>query len=67
MIEIHEIQVVEMMGRQGNLLSHKPQSDPSCSLLDSYDWMEVTTKYAEENQRLKAHIAKLMGKRQRTE
>ena len=62
MIEILERWVVETMERQGDLFSPKPQSDAICSLSDSGDWKEVTTRYAEENQRLKAQISRLTGK-----
>ena len=41
----------------------KPQSGTDQSLPDSDDWKEVATRYAEENQRLKAQIARLIGKR----
>ena len=64
LIEILESRVVEIMERQGDLFSSKPKSDASCSL---HDWKEVATRYAEENQRLKAQIARLTGKRQRIE
>ena len=52
------------MGRQGDLFSPKPQSGDDHSLLDSDEWKEVATRYAKENQRLKAQIARLTGKRQ---
>ena len=61
LIEILESRAVESMERQGDLFSPKPQSDVSCSLPDSGDWKEVATRYAEENQRLKAQITKLTG------
>ena len=67
MIEILESQVVETMERQGGLFSPKPQSNVDYSLPDSGDWMEVSTRYAKENQRLKAQISRLTGKRQRIE
>ena len=67
MIEILESRVVESMGRQGDLFSPKPQSGADHSLLDSDDWKEVATRYAEENQRLKAQISRLTRKRQRVE
>ena len=56
-----------MMERQGDLFSPKPRSDAIFSLPDSGGWKEVATRYAEENQRLKAQIARLIGKRQRIE
>ena len=67
LIEILESRAVETMERQGDLFSPKPQSDSSCSLPDSGDWKGVATRYSEENQRLKAHIARLTRKRQRIE
>ena len=67
LIEILESRAVESMERQGDLFSPKPQSGADYSLCDSDDWKEVATGYAEENQRLKAQIARLTGKRQRTE
>ena len=67
MIEILESRAVETMERQGDLFSPKPQSDVDYSLPDSGDWKEVATRYAEENQRLKAQIARLTGKCQRIE
>ena len=60
MIEILESRVVEKIERQRDLFSPKPQLDVSCSLPDSNDWKEVATRYAEENQRLKAHIVRLI-------
>ena len=65
LIEILESRAVETMERQGDLFSPKPQSVSSCSLPDSGDWKEVTTRYTEENQRFKAQISRLTGKRQR--
>ena len=64
LIEILESQAVEMMERKGGLFSPKPQSVDSCSLPNSGDWKEVATRYAKENQRLKAQISKFTGKRQ---
>ena len=63
LIEILESRVVESMQRQGELFSPKPQSGADYS----DDWKEVTTGYAEENQRLKAQISRLTGKHQRIE
>ena len=67
LIEILESRAVETMERQGDLFSPKPHSDSSCSLPDLGDWKEVAMRYAKENQRLKAQIARLTGKRQRVE
>ena len=67
LIEILESQAVEAMERQGDLFSSKPQLYASCSLPNLGDWKEVATRYVEENQRLKAHISRLTGKRQRIE
>ena len=67
LIEILESRDIETMERQGDLFSSKPQSGASFSLHESGDWKEVATRYAEENQRLKAQIARLTGKRQRIE
>ena len=67
LIEILERRDVETMERQGDLFSPKRRSDASCSLHDSSDWKEVSTRYAEENQRLKVQIARLTGKRHRIE
>ena len=67
LIEILKSPAVEMMERQGDLFSPKPQSYASFSLPDSGDWKEVATRYAEENLRLKAQISRLTGKRQRIE
>ena len=67
MIEILESRAVDTMERQVDLFSPKPQSEADYSLLDSDDWKEVSTRYMEENQRLKAHIPWLTGKRQRIE
>ena len=55
------------MEKQGDLFSRKPQSGADNSLPDSDDWKEVSTRYMEENQRLKAQIARLTGKCQRIE
>ena len=54
LIEILESRAVETMERKGGLFSPKPQSDACFSLHDLGDWKEVATRYAEENQRLKA-------------
>ena len=67
LIEILESRAVESMERQGDLFSPKPHLDAICSLPNSVDWKEVATGYAEENQRLKAQISRLTGKRQRIE
>ena len=67
LIEILESRAVEAIERQGDLFSPKSQSDAICSLPDSGDWKEVSTRYAKENQRLKAQIYKLTGKRQHIE
>ena len=53
------------MERQRDLFSPKAQSDVDYSLPDSSDWKKVATRYTEENQRLKAQIVRLTGKRQR--
>ena len=58
---------VETMERKVDLVSPKPQSSDIFSLPDSSDWKGAATRYAEENQRLKAQIARLIGKRQRIE
>ena len=67
LIEILESRAVETMEKQGDLFSPKPRSDASYSLPDSGDWKEVSTRYVEENHRLKAQISRLTGKRQRIE
>ena len=67
LIEILESRAVETMERQGDLFSPKPQSDASCSPPNSGDCKEVATRYAKENQRLKAQIARITGKCQRIE
>ena len=46
LIETLESRAVETMERQGEF-SPKPHSDSSCSLPDSGDWKEVSTRYAE--------------------
>ena len=55
------------MERQGDLFSPKPQTSVVCSLPDSDDWKEVAIRHGEENQRLRAQIARLTGKRIRTD
>ena len=67
LIEILERRVVETMERQGDLFSPKPQTGAIFSLPDSDDWKEVAIRHEEENQRLRAQIARLTGKRQRTD
>ena len=67
LIEILKSRAVETIERQGDLFSPKPQSDVDHSLPDSGDWKKVATRYAEENQILKAQIARFTGKRQRIE
>ena len=62
LIEIIESRFMEMMERQEDLFSSRARYGPSCSLLDSGDWKEVTDRYAEENKQLKAQIARLRGK-----
>ena len=66
MIEILESQAVESMERQGDLFSHKPQTGVVCLLPDSDVWKEVAIRHGEENQRLRAQISRLTGKRIRT-
>ena len=67
LIEILESRAIDSMEIQGDLFCPKPQSGVDYSLPDSGDWKEVATRYAEDNQRLKAQIARLTGKRQRIE
>ena len=55
------------MERQGDLFYPKPQLGVDNLLVDSDDWKEVAIRHVEENQRLKAQIARLSGKRQRVE
>ena len=66
LIEILESRAVESMERQGDLFSPRPQTGADYSLLASDDWKEVAIGHVEENQRLRAQISRLTGKRQRT-
>ena len=63
LIEILERRAVETMERQGDLFSPKPQSSVDHLLPDSYDWKEVVIRHVEENQGLKAQVARVTGKR----
>ena len=65
LIEILESREVESMERQGDLFSPKPQTGSDYSLPASDDQKKVTIRHVEENQRLKAQISRLTGKRQR--
>ena len=67
LIEILESRAVESMERQWDLFSPKPQTGADYSLPTSDDWEEVAIREVEENQRLRAQIARLTGKRQRTD
>ena len=67
LIEILESRVMESIERQGDLFSPKPQTGVVCSRPDSDDWKEVAIRQVEENQRLRAQISRLTGKRQRIE
>ena len=64
LIEILESRAVEMMERKEDLFSSITHSGCSHSLLDSSDWKGVANRYAKENKRLKAQIARFIGKRQ---
>ena len=64
LIKIIESRVMKMMERQEDLFSSRAQSRLSYSLPNSGDWKGVTDRYAKENKQLKAHIARLTGKRQ---
>ena len=55
------------MERKGDLFSPKPQTGADYSLPASDYWKEVAIRLVEENQRLRAQIARLTGKRQRTD
>ena len=67
LIEILESRAMESMERQGDLFSPKPQIGVDYSLSDLDDWREVAIRHMEENQRLRAQIVRLIGKRQRIE
>ena len=67
MIDTLESQEVESMERQGDLFSPKSQTGADYSLHASDDWKEVVTRYADENQRLKAQIFRITGMLQRIE
>ena len=66
MIEILESRAVEFMERKGDLFSPKPQTGADHPLPALEDWKEIAIRRVEENQRLRAQIARLTGKRQRT-
>ena len=67
LIEILESRAVESMERKQDLFSPKPQTGADYSLPASHDWKEVAIRHVEENQRLRVQIARLTGKRQRTD
>ena len=67
LIEILESREVESMERKGDLFSPKPQTGVDYSFPDSDDWKEVAIRQVEENHRLRAQIARLTGKLQRTD
>ena len=54
LIEILESRAVEMMEKQEDLFSFRAYPRPSFSLFESGGWKEVTDRYAEENNQLKA-------------
>ena len=64
-IKILETHAVEMMEKKEDLFSFSTQPGPVENLSPtSSGWKEVVDKYAEENKKLNASIARPKGKRQ---